>query len=148
MDNQLLAAKILELFPTNFRTLIESLSVVPLSSTYRFAPAGKSRVSNVVVRIQASVYYPNGFSFVLAKSFDDKLHFINLEQTVCIDAPAVEQCILAECQKIFSGSSSFACCSHYSECSEIGSCVHQNPFYSFSCIYRKNLESGRNFYRK
>ena len=42
----------------------------------------------------------------------------------------------------------FACCNDFKRCSAAGSCLHQdNRFYN-GCYYRKNLESGLNFYKE
>lgn len=42
----------------------------------------------------------------------------------------------------------FGCCSQYQQCSDIGKCVHEDLLYSSACEYRRNLEAGRNFYKK
>lgn len=46
----------------------------------------------------------------------------------------------------FEPSDKFGCCSKYIECSNAKKCLHENLFYSKSCFYRKNLESGKIFY--
>lgn len=43
---------------------------------------------------------------------------------------------------------SFGCCSKYLECSDAKKCIHDDKLYSTSCMYRKNLESGKIFYGK
>lgn len=43
--------------------------------------------------------------------------------------------------------SSFGCCSRYKECSEQERCIHEDQLYATACMYRKNLESGKNFYK-
>lgn len=41
----------------------------------------------------------------------------------------------------------FACCNDFKRCSEVGNCIHpENRFYN-GCLYRKNLEAGRNFFK-
>ena len=40
----------------------------------------------------------------------------------------------------------FGGCSSYMKCSELGRCVHNGDDDYKGCLYRKNLESGRNFY--
>ena len=40
----------------------------------------------------------------------------------------------------------FACCHLYKECSETGKCISLRKERARSCIYRKNLEAGLNFY--
>jgi hypothetical protein len=40
----------------------------------------------------------------------------------------------------------FGCCSHYKECSNIGSCLFLNDEDYSGCIYSKNLSKGLNFY--
>lgn len=40
------------------------------------------------------------------------------------------------------------CCSHYRECSDLGSCVMLNASFSDSCAYRKNLMNSVIFYGK
>lgn len=47
----------------------------------------------------------------------------------------------------FEPSDKFGCCSKYQECSKVGYCIHDSKFYSRACWYRKNLESGKNFYK-
>ena len=42
---------------------------------------------------------------------------------------------------------SFGCCSKYVECSNVDKCLHEDKLYSTACMYRKNLEAGRNFYK-
>ncbi len=42
----------------------------------------------------------------------------------------------------------FSCCSRYKECSEQGKCVHPDLIYATACDYKKNLDTGRNFYKK
>lgn len=53
--------------------------------------------------------------------------------------------ILCDCIDNYTPSSSFGCCSKYQECSDLGSCIHENNLYAKGCYYRKNLESGRGF---
>ena len=43
-------------------------------------------------------------------------------------------------------SDEFACCHLYEECSEIGKCISLRKERARSCLYRKNLEAGLNFY--
>ena len=40
----------------------------------------------------------------------------------------------------------FGCCSKYKECSQAGSCLHENKLYATGCAYRSNLEQGKIFY--
>lgn len=40
----------------------------------------------------------------------------------------------------------FSCCSRYEACSDAKHCLHPDTVHSKSCIYRKNLESGKIFY--
>lgn len=42
---------------------------------------------------------------------------------------------------------SFGCCSKYIECSNADKCLHEDQLYSTACMYRKNLEAGKNFYK-
>lgn len=43
---------------------------------------------------------------------------------------------------------SFGCCSKYKECSAAEKCLHEDQVYALACMYRKNLESGKNFYKE
>ena len=42
----------------------------------------------------------------------------------------------------------FACCHDFKNCSAVGACIHQDDRFFNGCIYRSNLESGRNFYKE
>lgn len=137
---------IADLFPPGYQPQISGVSVVPLSATYRLAVAGKARISNVIVQLQSSTYYPAGTSFVLGKYFDGCLYF-QATQVVCrLDDPEIPQAIAAECNAIFSNTAAFGCCSQYVQCSNARHCVHNNLFYANGCTYRKSLEAGRIFY--
>ncbi|MBP0989755.1 MAG: hypothetical protein J5874_01055, partial [Oscillospiraceae bacterium] len=43
---------------------------------------------------------------------------------------------------------SMGCCGKYNECSDAGTCVHDDLIYAGCCMYRKNLEAGKIFYGK
>ncbi len=43
---------------------------------------------------------------------------------------------------------SFGCCSKYIECSDCKECVQKDIRLRFSCLYKKNLDSGKIFYGK
>lgn len=42
----------------------------------------------------------------------------------------------------------FACCHDFKNCSAVGACIHQDDRFYNGCIYRTNLEAGRNFYKE
>lgn len=42
----------------------------------------------------------------------------------------------------------FACCNDYKLCSNVDHCIHPEDRFYNGCIYRKNLESGLNFYKE
>lgn len=54
---------------------------------------------------------------------------------------------IAEAEVVFGGND-FACCSRFVACSDAKKCIHPNPIFAASCIYRKNLEQGKIFYGK
>ena len=70
----------------------------------------------------------------------DFLHIIN-EHKDDFGQLAAQICIDAMCFP------KFGCCSKYQQCSDIGHCIHDDTLYSSACEYRKNLESGKNFYK-
>ena len=139
---------ILDLFPPRYKSQISHVSITPLAKTYKLAVAGKSKVSNVTVYLRSSAYYPMGTSFVLGKHFDDHLYFPLTQVTRSLDDPLISTYIVRECDAIFSKTSVFGCCAHYVQCSDEKHCVHDNPFYSCGCTYRKNLDTGKIFYGK
>ncbi len=62
----------------------------------------------------------------------DEKEFGKLASKICIDAMSFPK---------------FGCCSKYKQCSDEGSCVHEDLLYSSACEYRRNLETGKNFYK-
>lgn len=40
----------------------------------------------------------------------------------------------------------FGCCSRYIDCSNAKQCIHPDVIYSFSCLYKHNLDIGKIFY--
>ena len=42
----------------------------------------------------------------------------------------------------------FACCNDFKRCSETGACLYPDDRFFNGCLYRKNLEAGRNFFRE
>lgn len=40
----------------------------------------------------------------------------------------------------------FGCCSRYTECSNAKKCIHPDTIYSYSCLYKHNLDKGEIFY--
>lgn len=42
----------------------------------------------------------------------------------------------------------FGCCHDFKKCSEVDACIHTDDRFYNGCIYRKNLEAGRNFYKE
>lgn len=42
----------------------------------------------------------------------------------------------------------FGCCSRYKECSAAEKCLHEDQMYATACMYRKNLENGKNYYKE
>lgn len=137
---------ILDLFPPRYKSQISHVSITSLAKTYKLAIAGKSKVHNVTVYLHSSAYYPTGTSFVLGKYFDNHIYFPLTQATCALDDPLISTYIVKECDFIFSKTSVFGCCARYEQCSNEKHCVHDNPFYSNGCTYRKNLENGKIFY--
>lgn len=42
----------------------------------------------------------------------------------------------------------FGCCNDFKKCSAIDACIHQEDRFYNGCMYRTNLEAGRNFYKE
>ena len=42
----------------------------------------------------------------------------------------------------------FGCCNDYRKCSAVGHCIYPEDRFYNGCIYRTNLEAGRNFYKE
>lgn len=85
--------------------------------------------------------------FNTSKTISDN-GFIRIDIDEFIDNIDKSQLIL---NKVFMEAFSFApfgCCSRYEECSRVEHCIHEDQLYSTSCMYRKNLENGRNFYKE
>ncbi|MDY5502288.1 MAG: hypothetical protein SPF77_06905 [Gemmiger sp.] len=150
MDEKQIAHHITTLLPSMMYYEIKSAELVPLSSSYKLKQAGKSRVYNVVVHLKESTYYPNGAAVTLCKYFDGNLYFPSTQAVVSMhdDPEKAYNFLLAEIEKNFSKTATFGCCSRYKECSDKKECVHNSQFYSYGCIYRKNLIAGKIFYGK
>lgn len=58
------------------------------------------------------------------------------------------QTLIHETLKTLFSFPAFGCCAFYEKCSDAKKCLHQDPFYSYACVYRKNLEAGKIFYGK
>ena len=63
----------------------------------------------------------------------NEISFSQLTAQICFDAMSFPK---------------FGCCSKYRQCSELGKCIHEDLLYSSACEYRRNLEAGRNFYKR
>lgn len=136
------------LLPAPFRSQIRDISLSPLSSKYKLKAANKAQVYNVIVSLRESAYYPVGTTFTLCKYFDDCLYFSSVQEAVKLTDPEATTMLVEEIKIIFSTTSMFGCCSKYEQCSDNRACIHENPFYSYGCTYRKNLDSGKIFYGK
>lgn len=148
MDKSDTAAAILAAYPQSFRDQIADIEVKPLAKTYRLKPAGKNQIYNIIVKVKPSAYYANGTDFVLCKAFTDNLYLSTTQQVVQLSSPELPQLLVAETDRLFAAASSFGCCARYQQCSDEGRCIHPNPFYANGCVYRHNLEDGKNFYRQ
>ena len=148
MNENLTAQKLKSLLSPAFCTQIREITFSPLSSKYKLKAANKAQVYNIIVSLCESAYYPTGSSFTLCKCFDDYLYFSSTQTSVKITDPAASKALTDEIETIFSTASSFGCCSKYEQCSDEKQCIHANPFYSYGCIYRKNLANGKIFYGK
>ncbi|MBR7173139.1 MAG: hypothetical protein IKD50_01755 [Clostridia bacterium] len=42
----------------------------------------------------------------------------------------------------------FGCCDAFKECSAVDHCIHTDDRFYNGCMYRTNLEAGRNFYKE
>lgn len=42
----------------------------------------------------------------------------------------------------------FACCNDFKKCSAVDKCIHPEDRFYNGCLYRRNLEAGRNFYKE
>lgn len=138
--------QIVTLFPDNYRHALKSVSLVQLKTKYNIGGIKTRHSFNIIINISPSAYYPAGKQIVLCKLCDDML----FDPTTCKYASItdleksrtfIENCIKASCS-----TGSFGCCSKYNECSNARKCLHENPFYSLSCIYRSHLENGEIFY--
>lgn len=80
------------------------------------------------------------------KSLPDFVRFELTERTGDME---VFSDLLLELYREFVGTDlAFGCCHRYVECSDSLRCIHPDRIRSMSCLYRKNLESGRIFYGK
>ena len=148
MTENITAQKLESLLSPAFCTQIREITFSPFSSKYKLKAANKAQVYNVIVSLCESAYYPTGSNFTLCKCFDDYLYFSSTQAAIKITDPTASKALTAEIETIFSTTSSFGCCSKYEQCSDEKKCIHENPFYSYGCIYRKNLSSGKIFYGK
>ena len=137
---------IFNLFPLNYRSAMKSISLSKLKTKYTINETKVQSAYNVIVNLPVSAYYPNGKSTVICKLCDDILFLPDTGETVSIsDIDKVNDFVIRCINQSFFAAS-FGCCSRYSECSNAKTCVHENPFYSFGCIYRSHLETGEIFY--
>lgn len=151
-------SRIKELIPQRMREEIAKIELVAMDSKQGSGLFMSRECANVVITLKPSLYYLSEQSAVLCKlvtlpkssqtglvvyfpgrecAFDlDRRENVEMAMAVMVDV--LEDLFPAK---------AFGCCSRFHECSEVGSCLHPHPFYAASCVYRKNLTAGKNFYK-
>lgn len=150
--------RIEQMIPQRMRDEIASVELVKLDSKQGSGLFMSRECANVVVTLKPTLYYPSEQSAVLCKLITlpksaqtglvvyfsgrecafDLGHRENIEMAQTVLTGTLEGLFPAK---------TFGCCSRFHECSETGICLHPHPFYALNCMYRKNLNAGKNFYK-
>lgn len=140
------------MIPQRFSASILSTSLVPLKGKYTDSIWKSTACSNFCIELKKSMYYMNGGSATLCKVSEDAAYFPELGKNgifrlmIESDLARLQDIMPKRLERLFP-TDKFGCCSLFKECSNQGHCIHSNAFYSASCVYKANLEAGRNFYK-
>ncbi len=134
------------MIPERFMSEIASIDIIPLKGKVK-----NFSVSNIDITIKKSAYYLNGGTATLCKVTNGAFYFSDYKDKVFhvnsdLDMNSFRDLLPYYLEKMFPADV-FGCCSLYKKCSKEGKCIHINPFYAYACMYKKNLEAGRIFYR-
>lgn len=130
------------------------LTVKPLKSTLTDDCWTSAGCKNIIINLPTTPFheaasatlcrYLRGSFYFQSRGKDGIVPLVNRAQ------PDTEklQALIHETLKTIFSFPTFGCCAFYEQCSDAKKCLHQDPFYSYACTYRKNLEAGRIFYGK
>lgn len=101
---------------------------------------------NITVRLKPSKYHDNSATAVLCRVYLGFLDFEKSNERITgLNTHLLAEVVNKEIRLLYSFLL-FNCCSKYMECSNARECVHEDYFYSDSCVYRRRIESGKIFY--
>lgn len=145
--------KILELIksrmPNRYLQPVDTIALAPLKNKFTDRVWKNRLCTNVNLVLRVSAYHPVVSEATICRLIDGYIYFSDLGKSGIFDPEQLpdsfDKVLLSRLESLFPGET-FGCCSSYKKCSNAKHCVHEDPYFANSCMYKKNLEAGIIFY--